>query len=124
MLVTAKVLDAFNWPDAVSVVTLEEALEINPPVRVERPLANKVEEALSGPDTDRWEFTVEEALDRKPPVIETKPVRVEVSVTVRVPPVLKFVPIVVAAVATNQTTNVERTTAVITAKYCCFLLNA
>ena len=62
-------------------ITVEEAVEINPP-KVESPFTVNVEEALTGPDTLRLALTVEEA--------ET----VAAPETVSVPPVLISVPMV------------------------------
>ena len=65
--VTVMVEDARRLPDTWKFpATVEEALEINPPYRLERLATSNVEEALNGPLTWKGPETVLEAVDRKP----------------------------------------------------------
>ena len=59
--------EALSGPATVrEPLTVEEAEDMNPPVRVERPLARKVEEALRGPETVNEPLTVEDGAIKPP----------------------------------------------------------
>jgi len=105
--VVVAVDEAFNPPVRTKVpLIVEEALEINPPPKVERFKTDKVEEALRAPVVN-GPTTVEEAVEIKPALVVRRPLIPKVETAVEEATEIKPAFMVVRPLTLNAATAVE-----------------